>query len=99
MKKLTVSERKKLKSRAHHLKPVVQLGQKGLTQALTAAIDKALKDHELIKIKFMEFKDEKRIIADEIAEKTESSIIAMIGNVLILYRENEENDCPNFMLR
>ena len=90
MKKLTVSDRKKLKSEAHHLKPVIQIGKNGITPALIAAIDKALSDHELIKIKFQDFKDEKKILSDQIAEETGCAIISMIGNVLLVYRKNEE---------
>lgn len=92
MKELTVAERKKLKSEAHHLKPVVQIGRNGITPALISAVEKALTDHELIKIKFQDFKEEKKILADEISEKTGCAIISMIGNVLTVYRENEEKD-------
>jgi RNA-binding protein len=84
------SERKKFKSKAHHLKPVIKIGKLGLTEALIKAADKALLDHELIKVKFIDFKEEKRELADEIAKKTKSEIIDIIGNMLILYRENVE---------
>jgi RNA-binding protein len=92
MEGISASERKRLKSRAHHLKPVVQIGNKGLTESLLKAIDNALISHELIKIKFLEYKEEKRDLADEIASETGSAIIGMIGNVLILYRENPDNE-------
>ncbi len=92
METLTLSERKKLKSRAHHLKPVVMIGQKGLTDSLVRSVDKALHDHELIKVKFIDYKDEKQELADEIAEKTASAIIGMIGNILILYKENPDKE-------
>jgi RNA-binding protein YhbY len=48
MKNLTVAEIKKLKSRAHHLKPVIQLGKNGITPALITAIDKALFDQDQV---------------------------------------------------
>jgi RNA-binding protein len=92
MDSLTYSVRKKLKAQAHHLKPVVMIGQKGLTDSLIKSIDKALFDHELIKIKFIDFKDEKKELADEIAEKTASIIIGLIGNILILYKENPDKE-------
>jgi RNA-binding protein len=90
MKPLKTSERKELKSRAHHLKPVIMIGQKGLTDSLINAVEKALCDHELIKIKFIDFKKNKKDLSDEIAERTDSTIVGIIGNILILYRENPE---------
>lgn len=90
MNSLTISEKKKLKSTAHHLKPVVRIGQKGLTDSLFSAVDNALMSHELIKIKFMEFKEDKRELSSDIAEKTSSEVIGIIGNVLILYRKRPD---------
>jgi RNA-binding protein len=87
---ISASERKKLKARAHHLKPVVQIGHKGMTKALVKAIDDALNAHELIKIQFLDYKEEKKELAEEISEETKSVIVGMIGNVLILFRENGE---------
>ncbi|MBN2038893.1 MAG: YhbY family RNA-binding protein [Spirochaetes bacterium] len=92
MKNITASDRKNLKSRAHHLKPVIQIGRNGITPSLISALDKALLDHELIKIKFQDFKEEKRDLANEIAEETGCAIISMMGNILTVYRENEEDD-------
>jgi RNA-binding protein len=92
MEQLSAPEKKKLKAEAHHLKPVVQIGHKGKTITLIKAIDDALVAHELIKIQFLVFKEEKRELAQEIAEETDSAIVGMIGNVLILYRENPEKE-------
>lgn len=92
MDTISVSERKRLKSIAHHLRPVIQIGRNGVTDAVIKAIDKALLDHELIKIKYMDFKEERRELTSGIAEKTGSIIIAGIGNIAILYRKNEEKD-------
>ncbi len=83
-------QRRKLKSLAHHLNPVVQIGQKGLTEALIKAVDKALSDHELIKVKFVDFKDEKHDLAEEVVDKTGSVLVGMIGNIAIIFRENPE---------
>jgi len=90
MTELNGRQRRKLKSLAHHLNPVVQIGQKGLTEALIKAVDKALSDHELIKVKFVDFKDEKHDLAEEVVNETGSVLIGMIGNIVILYRENPE---------
>ncbi|HOP28290.1 MAG TPA: ribosome assembly RNA-binding protein YhbY [Spirochaetota bacterium] len=90
MTELNGRQRRKLKSLAHHLNPVVQIGQKGLTEALIKAVDKALSDHELIKVKFVDFKEEKHDLADDVVKETGSALVGMIGNIAILYRENPE---------
>ena len=65
MDKLKGSQRKYLRAQAHHLKPLVIIGAKGVTGQLIASVDLALKDHELIKVKFGEFKESKKEIAAE----------------------------------
>jgi len=90
MAELNGRQRRKLKSLAHHLNPVVQIGQKGLTDSLIKAVDKALNDHELIKVKFVDFKEEKHELAEEVSSGTGSALVGMIGNIAILYRENPE---------
>lgn len=90
MSELSSGQRKKLKSLAHHLEPVVMVGQKGFTENLSKAVDKALSDHELIKIKFVDFKDEKRKLTDEIVTSTKAGFVGIIGNIAILYRENPD---------
>lgn len=78
---------RKLKSMAHHLKPVVYIGKNGITSGLMAAIEQALDDHELIKIKFIDFKDEKRDFLEQIAEATGAVILNLIGNIAIVFRQ------------
>ncbi len=79
---------KKLKALAHNLDPVVQIGQKGLTENLVKAVEKALDDHELIKVKFLEFKEDKKELAGEIAQATKSLLVNIIGNVAVFYKES-----------
>lgn len=90
MNELSSGQRRKLKALAHHLEPVVMVGQKGFTENLSKAVDKALSDHELIKIKFVDFKDEKRRLTDEIVASTNSGLVGIIGNIAIIYRENQD---------
>ena len=87
---LTSSARNFLRKKAHELKPVVMLGKNGLTGEVTLAIDKALDDHELIKVKFIDYKEEKQTLARTAAEGTKSLLVALIGNIAILYRENPD---------
>ena len=90
MDKLKGSQKKYLRSQAHHLKPLVIIGAKGLTEQLIGSVDLALKDHELIKVKFGEFKEEKKEISAQIAQVTKSELIGLIGNVAIFYRQQQE---------
>jgi RNA-binding protein len=90
MEPLKGSQRKYLRSRAHHLKPLVIVGAKGVTDQLIGSVDLALKDHELIKIKFGEFKEEKKEISGQITQVTKSEVVGIIGNIVILYRQHPE---------
>ncbi|KTD04570.1 ribosome assembly RNA-binding protein YhbY [Fluoribacter gormanii] len=83
--------KKSLKAQAHHLKPVVLLGAKGLTEAVIAETDIALLSHELIKVKINGAEREDRIImADELCQQLHAELVQMIGNTVIMYRKNEE---------
>ncbi|HOZ61293.1 MAG TPA: ribosome assembly RNA-binding protein YhbY [Smithellaceae bacterium] len=84
------SAKKYLRAQAHHLKPVVIIGAKGVTDGLIASVDLALKDHELIKVKFGEFKEAKKEISGQIAQATKSELVGRVGNIAILYRQNPE---------
>ncbi|MGD1973416.1 MAG: YhbY family RNA-binding protein [Desulfobacterales bacterium] len=92
MKKLTGLQAKYLRGLAHGLKPVVFVGQKGVTDALIASTEQAFDRHELIKIKFIDFKEKKQKneIAKVIAVKTGCLMVGMIGHVAIFYRQHDD---------
>ena len=90
MDKLKGSQKKYLRAQAHHLKPLVIIGAKGLTGQLIGSVDLALKNHELIKVKFGEFKEAKKEISAEIAKATKSEVVGIIGNISIFYRQHPE---------
>ena len=90
MNPLNGSDRKRLRALAHHLKPLAYIGKNGLKDAVVEAIDTALEDHELIKVKFNDFKDEKREISEQIAERTQSECVGRIGNISIFFRQNPD---------
>ena len=80
-----------LKSLAHPLKPVVLLGNNGLTEAVVAEIDYALSHHELIKIKIPSDDRENRVlIIDAICRETQSEKVQVIGKTLVIYRPTVE---------
>ncbi len=90
MAPMTGTQRSKLKSVAHHIKPVIIIGKGGASEGLIAALDKSLSDHELIKIKFNDFKDERKDLTESIAVRTGAEIVSLIGNVAVLFRQNED---------
>jgi RNA-binding protein len=87
---LAGSKRKYLRGLAHGLKPLVQVGKGGVTPALLAAVNGALDEHELIKVKFVDFKEEKKELSAEIGRKTKSERVGMIGNVAVFYRQHAD---------
>ncbi len=90
MQKLKGSEKKYLRGLAHGLNPIVFVGKLGLSATVISEIKRALNDHELLKIKFVDCKDKKKEILSEIEEKTESCCAGTVGNVAILYREQDD---------
>jgi RNA-binding protein len=87
---LTGADRKYLRGLAHHLKPLAQVGKTGLTPNVLAAIDEALEHHELIKVRFLDFKDQKRQLAQIVAADTNSKMIGSIGHVFMFYRQHPD---------
>ncbi|MBW1780095.1 MAG: ribosome assembly RNA-binding protein YhbY [Deltaproteobacteria bacterium] len=92
MKDLEGFQRKYLRGIAHGLKPVVLVGQKGLTPEVLSSTEKALERHELIKVKFHDVKekDKKREISDRIEKETGAQNVGMIGHKIIFYRQNKD---------
>jgi RNA-binding protein len=83
--------KKSLKAKCHHLDTVVRLGSSGLTEAVHAEIDLALNCHELIKIKLVGDKEERKELATIIAEWHNAEAINQIGYQLCVYRKNKED--------
>jgi len=80
-----------LKARAHSLKPVVMIGDKGLTDAVLAETNIALDAHELIKIKIAGHdREDKQAITQELCHELDAQLIQKIGNIIVVYRLNSE---------
>ena len=92
MEKLKGFQAKHLRGLAHSLKPVVFIGQKGITDDLIKSADDALEKHELIKVKFIDYKDkaQKLEITKEIENRTGCRMAGMIGHIAILYRQHPD---------
>ncbi len=91
---LTNAELRKLKARGQHLEPTFKVGKAGLSEGFVKSIDEAFAHRDLIKVKFVEFKEEKKTLAVELAEKTRSRLIHRVGNVAVLWRRLENMKLP-----
>ncbi len=95
MKQLKGYQKKYLRGLAHRLKPYVFIGQKGLTDSLLKSVSEALEKHELVKIKFLDFKetDTKKELTAEIEKITKCELVGIIGHMAIFYKQhkNPEN--------
>lgn len=88
---ITKTQQKFLRSKSHHLKPVLWIGQNGLTDSVTAEIETALDHHELIKIKLrVGDKALRNKTVAEICQATRSTQIQSIGNIVSIYRRNDK---------
>lgn len=86
MREIGSRERYMLSREANTVKPVLWIGKNGLVENFITALDGLLEKRELVKIKFVDFKDEKDEIAAEIASRTNSVLVRIIGNTAIYYR-------------
>ena len=87
---LTSSQTRYLRGLAHHLKPVLMIGQKGLTETVLAELDNALAHHELIKVTIAAERDERQQITIALCQHSNAELIQMIGKVSVLYRSAKE---------
>lgn len=86
MPELSSAQRKYLRAQAHHLDPVILIGKQGLSDMVVRAVADALEAHELIKVRFNEFKDDKGELIDQIVQRTNCAVAGKIGHVAILYK-------------
>ena len=84
------AQRKSLRKQAHHLKPSVFVGKEGMTDTLVGAVNESIGAHELIKVRFVGFKDSKKDLAGQLAKRSGSELVGMIGHLAILYREHPD---------
>ena len=92
MLSLTNAQVRDLKAQAQRLKAILKVGKEGLSPQFLAALDETLKHHELIKVKFDGFKEQKKELAPQLAEKSRSRLVTRVGNVVVLYRPEPVED-------
>ena len=88
-KALSSADKKFLRGKAHHLKPIVLVGQSGVTEGIIGSVNDALLTHELIKVRLREPED-KKTMAQELAALSQSHLCGLIGHTAILYRAHPE---------
>jgi RNA-binding protein len=86
MDSLTNAQVRDLKAQAQRLKATLKVGKEGLSPQFLAALDDTLKHRELVKVKFDEFKEQKRELAPQLAGKSRSHLVTRVGNVVVLFR-------------
>jgi len=95
--KLTNNQKKHLRSLAHDLRPIVMIGQHGLSDAVLAELESTMTKHELLKIKVRASdRDERQEIVDKILIFSKAALVQVIGGVLVIYRPFDEN--PSIIL-
>lgn len=88
---LTDAQKKHLRRLAHSLHPVVTLGNAGMGDAVVKELDRALKDHELVKVRARApDRDQRDAWLTELARRTDSTLVQRIGNVAVIYRADPE---------
>jgi len=87
---LSSSQRKALRGLANPLRPVVHVGEAGVSEPVLRAVDQALLAHELIKVRLLA-PDDKKATARAIAEQSGAALCGLVGHTVILYRPNPEN--------
>jgi RNA-binding protein len=86
---LNTAQRTHLRRLGHDREPIVLVGQGGISPNLIAELDRALNDHELVKVRArVGDRGQRDAILDELGRATRSEIIQRIGNVALYYRRN-----------
>ncbi len=84
---LTKTQVRKLKSIGQRLDPVLVIGRNGVTDSFVKGLNEALDMHELVKVRFGDFKDKKDELAPELAAKVDCHLIQRVGHVALFFRQ------------
>ena len=89
---LTGKQKRFLRSKAHSLNPIFQVGKGGVNENMIKQVRDALEARELMKISILQNCDEdKHTVADQLVKGTRAQLVQIIGNIIVLYKESREN--------
>lgn len=88
---LTAAQKKQYRAIAHDLNPVIIVGDKGLGEGLMQELNRALDDHELIKVKVaFNDRDDRANVIDDLCQKTQSTLVQTIGKIAVILRKADK---------
>jgi RNA-binding protein len=90
VEELNNAQMRKLKAMAQRMDASVKVGKQGLSEGFIKSLDEELSRHELVKVKFAEFKEQKKELASQMADRTNSRLVMQVGNVVVLFRRNPD---------
>ena len=88
---LSGKQKRQLRALGHHLNAVVLVGQQGVTPGVVSAVEDALRDHELIKVKVGEGPEDRHEAAEKLAQETSSEVAQVLGNTVLLFKKRDED--------
>ncbi len=89
---LTGKQKRFLRSKAHHLNPIFQVGKGGVNENMVKQISEALEVRELLKVSILQnCEDDRYDVADQLVEGTDAELVQVIGHTIVLYKQSEEN--------
>ncbi|WP_108669576.1 ribosome assembly RNA-binding protein YhbY [Peribacillus acanthi] len=89
---LTGKQKRFLRSKAHHLNPIFQVGKGGVNENMIKQIADALEARELLKISVLQnCEDDRDTVAEELSKGARADLVQIIGNTIVLYKESREN--------
>ncbi|GAB2720269.1 ribosome assembly RNA-binding protein YhbY [Halomonas garicola] len=88
---MSQAQKKALRSIGHHLKPVVTVSENGISENLIAELDRALRDHELVKVKLaLPDREDRALMIEELTADGRAELVQSIGKTALLYRKNPQ---------
>lgn len=89
---LTGKQKRLLRSKAHHLNPIFQVGKGGVNENMIKQVGEALEARELLKVSVLQNCEVDRdTVAQRLSEGAKADVVQIIGNIIVLYRESKEN--------
>ena len=92
---LKATQKRNLRGLAHHLKPLVTVADKGLSESVVAEIERALNDHELIKVKLRADRDSRKLWEQQISDTCKAELVQSIGQTACFYKKHPKKPVIN----